>query len=79
MTFYPLTYVILCISYCFTWIRIKLTRSINLFMLCISDTFHYQNQQQKSDISHFTQMYKSCHTSCRLQIIPIRFVSHVVQ
>ena len=48
-------------------------------MLYISDKFYYQNQQKNPDISHFTLMYKSCHTSCRLHIVPIRFVSNVVQ
>ena len=51
---------------------------INLWMLYISDKFHYQNQQQKSDISQFTLMYKSFHTSCRLHIVPVRLVPHVV-
>ena len=41
--------------------------------------FHYQNQQQKSDTSHFTLINKSCHTSCRLQIVLISFLSDVVQ
>ena len=44
--------------------RIKLIGRINLFMLYISDKFHHQNQKQKSDISHFTLMFKSFHISC---------------
>ena len=34
---------------------------------------------RKSDISHFTLVYKSYHTSYRLHIIPIRFIYTVVQ
>ena len=65
--------LILCISKDSTWIGIKLIGRINLFMLYISDKFHHQNQKQKSDISHFTLMFKSFHTSCRLHIIHISF------
>ena len=68
--------LILCISKSSTWIGIKLIERINQFMLYISDKFYHQNQQQKSDISHFTLMF---HTSCRLHIIPPRFVFRVVQ
>ena len=70
--------LILYISKGSTWIRIKLNGRINQFMLYISDKFHHQNQQ-KSDISHFTLMFKSFHTSCRLHIVPTRFIFRVVQ
>ena len=43
----------------------------------MSDKYHYQNQQQKSDISHVILMCKSSHTSCCLQIVPTRFLSSV--
>ena len=71
--------LILCIAKGSTWITIKLIGRINLFMLYISDKFHHQNQQQKSDISHFTLMFKSFHTCCRLYIVPTRFVFRVAQ
>ena len=62
-----------------TWIRTKLTGKVNLSLLYISDKFYYQNLHLKSDISHFTLIYKSCHTSYRLQFVPIRLVSNVLQ
>ena len=71
--------LILCISKGSTWIEIKLIGRINLFMLYISDKLHHQNQKKKSDISHFTLMFKSFHTSCHLHIVPTRFVFRVVQ
>ena len=76
ITLYP--WIKSSISWGSTWIGIKLTGRVNLFMLYISDKFHYQNQQQKFDISQFTLMYISFHTSCRLHIVPVRLVPDVV-
>jgi len=52
-----------------TYWKSKPTYSCSTFQ-----TNFIENQQQKFDISHFALIYKSC---LHVQIVPIRFVSHV--
>ena len=48
-------------------------------LLFIATIMNDKKSATKSNISHFTLMYKSCHTSYLLHIVSIRFVSDVVQ
>ena len=49
ITFYPLIQSSVSPRVLYIWIGIKLTEGVNLFMLYISDKFHYQNLLQKSN------------------------------
>ena len=67
---------ILCISHSSYLITAKFTKIVNLFMSTFQKN-SYVSQQQKADISQFTLISKSFHTSCHLQIVFTSFVSDV--